>query len=684
MTTSINNRFTFTNARVWASANVTFLAVLGVILAIFATFGLFAANAPGLYMDAINPDYEVVKILHPDAPITVWEAPGDFLFGRFPVMFEIYAGSYVTYWMLPFSVVFGDSIFAVRLARVCFGLIFLCLVAILCRQLTRSNAIALAATLALAVDPTFVYGLRTQAYVVLFPLIFVIAALFTIHHFAGVRKYFAAGVLIGLAAFGYFVYLFTVPGVAIFAIRDAVPGTRVRAILALGMGVCVGLLPYALAYGLLFGALGWSGGMDWLHGALAGLHVTSDNSYTAHLVSTVTMIGLVLTGQWLELTIWQAAPFDLGQALKLCIVLGVPFIAFLALYSSSPAARRAFAAPILAITSFVVCATYFGPRLGGHDLTSVVTMCYLAGAVGAAALLSMASAYRKQLTIVLSVCAIVVVFGNLTSTAVLAKKLGDNGGGGLYSMAISEIPQAAEASGDKTTPYLFQSWGEMTAFIYETAGTIPAFSGDQLSGAVCRYGSANVVLLGDEANFPSATSAFPPSGFIADSDRLLHDSKSGFPYRLMSVKSAAPSANCLRAPGAKSNAATVAPPVTGASPTSVAPALAAKAMLQLKTQSSGSGIVFEAQPNPVALGDGGALPVVSIRWVVPSASKIEIHAGSADGQIFTIGGNAGVATTGPWVQAGDKFYLQDVSAGGSGKTVSIMTVSTFQSSSRPH
>jgi hypothetical protein len=69
-----------------------------------------------------------------------------------------------------------------------------------------------------------------------------------------------------------------------------------------------------------------------------------------------------------------------------------------------------------------------------------------------------------------------------------------------------------------------------------------------------------------------------------------------------------------------------------------------------------------ASPNPAvrpALGSA----MVTISWNAPTASQVEVHLRSPNGQLFAEGGSTGSAPTGPWVTNGLTFYLQDVSGG---------------------
>ena len=332
---------TFVGIKTWVSSNRIFLIAIGLILAAFTTISLYASSAPGLYMDAINPDYEVVKIFNPDAPVTVWEAPGDLIFQRFPVMFELYAGSFITYWSIPFYGLLGHDILSVRVAHLSAGLVLLCCIAVLVRQLTRSNLIAAILCAIVALDPTFIFALRTQAYVVIFPIIFITLALLLLNRSVKTRSILTAGILLGLAAFGYFVYLFAIPGVLLYIVTGK-SEKRIKTALTLCLGIAVGLIPYAIAFGLLFANLGIAGGLAWIHSALGGLHVVpTDDSYGARIASILTQSRAVLANQWLQGTFWQDPHDDTGQSIKAFLIVFIPLLGFAA-RSNSDRAKASF------------------------------------------------------------------------------------------------------------------------------------------------------------------------------------------------------------------------------------------------------------------------------------------------------------------------------------------------------
>ena len=110
---------------------------------------LLALDKPGLYMDAVNPDYLVVHMLNPASRTEYWLIPGQLLFGRFPVLAGPYSGSWATYETLPFYFLLGGTIASLRLAHLCLGLLILVAVGALIRQTTRSLILTGAALVAL-------------------------------------------------------------------------------------------------------------------------------------------------------------------------------------------------------------------------------------------------------------------------------------------------------------------------------------------------------------------------------------------------------------------------------------------------------------------------------------------------------------------------------------------------------
>src|SRR5664279_3129088 len=82
------------------------LAVLGVLF-VFACAVAWHVELPGLYMDAVNPDYMVVDLINGPADASpAWYLPGNMLAGRIPLLTSIYHGTSQVWYALPFVALF--------------------------------------------------------------------------------------------------------------------------------------------------------------------------------------------------------------------------------------------------------------------------------------------------------------------------------------------------------------------------------------------------------------------------------------------------------------------------------------------------------------------------------------------------------------------------------------------------
>lgn len=483
-------------------------------------------------MDGINPDYEVVKILYPDAPITIWEAPGDLFLNRFPIMFGLYSGSYMAYLTLPIYLLFGHTVLSARIAHLLIGVALLICIALLIQTLTSSKTIALVACFLLAIDPAFIYSLRTQAYVIIMPEMFAILAMLVLYSARSYRQTFFSGLLLGLAAYGYFVYFLFLPGICAYTFFQSI--NKFRNVISLLLGVAVGASPFALGYTRILMALGLQDGIDFLKNTFVGLHVVqTDNSYYTRLGSIVNETRDYISGQWLWQTIWQTQHADFAQSAKLLLLFILPLLALISIRRRSER-TRAFTLAASSLASYLFCAIYFGARFGAHDLAASLGVSYVLASVSVAVLLEVFSYELHLSVIVLSCGAGSMGILNTLETVAFLDKLKHDPGAGLYSSIISRLPEEALASDTSKTPYVFWTWGEMMPFIYQTGGTIPAFANDHLSDALCNYGEAKVVFLGDDALTLPET--FPTRGITNTENTVMYDPQSNFPYKILTVK----------------------------------------------------------------------------------------------------------------------------------------------------
>jgi len=80
--------------------------------------------------------------------------------------------------------------------------------------------------------------------------------------------------------------------------------------------------------------------------------------------------------------------------------------------------------------------------------------------------------------------------------------------------------------------------------------------------------------------------------------------------------------------------------------------------------------IFWADPAVIrdCLGENGK---TTLYWNVPNTRRVEIHVGSAEGNLFTISGSKGSKETGYWVKDGMEFVLLDADSGEVMATINV-------------
>ena len=103
---------------------------------------------PGLYMDAVNPDYLAVQTLNPELSNPAWILPTAW----FPILGNLYHGVQNYYLDLPLFWFFGSNIVTVRFSQALFGSIIVLLLYSVSIRATGNRLISFFASLALATN----------------------------------------------------------------------------------------------------------------------------------------------------------------------------------------------------------------------------------------------------------------------------------------------------------------------------------------------------------------------------------------------------------------------------------------------------------------------------------------------------------------------------------------------------
>ena len=147
-----------------------------------AAWGICAAREiglPGVFLDAVNPDYLVVRVLtwHRE-PMAAWVLPGNHLLGaRFPVLTSLYHGTQHFWLGLPLFWLLGTTVESLRIVHALFGLGVLAALYALLASAGVRPWLATLATGALAIDPVFLFAFRTQSYITMSPVAWLLLSL---------------------------------------------------------------------------------------------------------------------------------------------------------------------------------------------------------------------------------------------------------------------------------------------------------------------------------------------------------------------------------------------------------------------------------------------------------------------------------------------------------------------------
>lgn len=255
------------------------LAKWGWILPLVA-FGILALRdpaVPGVYMDAVNPDYLAAWLLRGDLVMPAWIYPDNYLAGQFkyPLLNSLYGGNIPAYLGLLFFGLSGFGLEQLRLFHALFGAILLISVYVALRRWRVAPWAALLAVTLLALDPNFVFAWRTQFYLQLVPAIFLFAAIGLLGRDFAQRgmgagsgwRLWVAGVCLGFAAYCYFIYAFHAAAVVIiYAVTLRRRPSPWRIALPLVFGTMVGWSPYVYAHVSIILDAGFDGYVEMMRG----------------------------------------------------------------------------------------------------------------------------------------------------------------------------------------------------------------------------------------------------------------------------------------------------------------------------------------------------------------------------------------------------------------------------------
>jgi 4-amino-4-deoxy-L-arabinose transferase-like glycosyltransferase len=462
----------------WSLANVCLVSLPGLLL--FCIGALTDITVPGVYMDAVNPDYAVVRVLNSASTIQTWFIPGVLLFGRWPILGQIYHGALPFYIGLPSYALFGTGVVGIRLTNMIFGCLVLFAAGAFIRAAGVRPLIASLCLALLALDPGFLFSFRIQFYITLLPIaaVFASAALVEARREGPSRTIvFLAGFLAGLACYGYFIFIFLVPALGLLALYRWRNVSRVI-LTWWALGLCVGVSPYLIGFCAVLVATGSPHAfLTFLRSDLQALHVGGSS---LSVLQRVFFFYYLLKGTILDvgpsaMMLHAVTPLQI-PFWKLVLLLLIPgVVALTGLKSPGRVVGLLFVVGLVAGNFGLVLV--FGGRLWFQHAALLLPVLYAGLALS---LERIASSFPAQSSRGVGIaCALIVapfLITNASDRQAVFLQLETTGGVGLASDAIDHFAQDALREKDSTHVF-FPDWGAFMQFAMITRGTIPFTTG---------------------------------------------------------------------------------------------------------------------------------------------------------------------------------------------------------------
>ena len=464
---------------------------------VIASVGIFLdMNLPGLYMDAVNPDYMAAKILGSKALTSIWLMPGNFLFERFPLLPALYYGSGMAWLGAPFYALLGMDIYSIRLVHGMYALGVLTSMLFLMRKAGVGSILMLLMGVAVALDPSFIFSFRTQFYINATPLIAFLFALCLLESVPEAtrpkRTLFFSGVLFGISVYGYFIYAFFFPAVlgAIFTLTSHSAGRDALKtwVVSWFAGLVVGVLPYIVGYALIISSLGSIGAF---FEYFFSMQKTLGSSNELGHFQAVWTYFLTVSNHTAQSVYWVGSMLPLtGGTYKAVMLLVLPVIIWL-IAERRKAASRWLRLTIGCTFSYFLVALFFGARLGAHHFIPIYLFLHLVLAIALYEIsrgwVSNVSTFSKHRTrAALSVLSLVIPIGialqNIHGQMISRAYLRQSGGVLLYSDAITRF-SADILANHPTALHVMPDWGLLMPAVFLTQGKVDIISEENFKHA---------------------------------------------------------------------------------------------------------------------------------------------------------------------------------------------------------
>lgn len=461
-------------ASAWSPSDVARTWPVWLPIVAFFAMVLVQANLPGLYMDAVNPDFLAAQLVHHSARQPSAGIPSKI----FPILGSFYHGTQNVYVGLPIFVVFGFSVTSLRITQALFGAILIVALYVTTNRLTHSRRLAFAGALGLATELAFTASFRTQFYIVMGGATWLFVALayaipMDSHPELARKRTLLSGVFAGLACYGYFVLGFFVPGMLLLVAWRRREGWRdLPRWLA---GFTVGLLPYALGYlSLVIKLKGLEPTLAFMHYMLGQLHPFNASGASGNnLAFAWNMVRLAVTDQGNEAMMFGQPLESTWSWIKYgCLLISLAATTALLMFRLIRRDQRLVRTlPALLPWSFLGVASFFGERLWAHHFCVLVPFIYLLGALLLLECLDALRASPRTRKMIIGAALCVCVAFNLVQQATFHEELARTGGTGKMPEALNTLAEEARTSSPQVA-YVFPEWGFYTSFSFLTGNRV--------------------------------------------------------------------------------------------------------------------------------------------------------------------------------------------------------------------
>lgn len=497
-------------------------------LGVFWLCALRNVELPGLYMDAVNPDYLFARWLNPQLHNPVWMIPS----GSIPLLGNLYHGMQTLYLGVLTYGVLGTSVVSARVTHALYGSLIVLLTWLILRRVSGRHGLATVLATALAADMAFIGSFRTQAYIILAGQVWMMLALWlavrSAQEQAPSRWLLAlSGMGMGLAVYGYFVFLFFLPPVAILAVLG--PGRQAmgRRLLAWGAGFVVGMLPYVVGYIGLAVALGGMGPLlEWMRNVLGLLAPTvGHETYGQGLGHVLGYAWWGLAGLGNEqMMIGEAVSFSLAgwRAGLVALAEAVCLLGALLEWKQRPRLARVLLGGAALPVAYIGLAAGFGSRLDVHHFSVLVAVGYLLLGLGLC-WLALRLPQGRWLRCAAAVLAASLLVVNVTQQNRFHARLVETGGVGMSTDALPALARTA-LSEKAFAVWFFPEWGFFMPFAFLTANQVP-YENELTAASLARHAAPGVemrVAFWAETNAPIYRQVLEQAGIRDIKLRQMH------------------------------------------------------------------------------------------------------------------------------------------------------------------